>query len=104
MSKSTLVGIRDRIVVEPIAADDKKHRALGLVFSTADLDKSKRGRVVSVGAGLVATDGTPIALAVREDDIVVFDKMAGKTVFSYGKELVILRENEILCVEREPSA
>lgn len=101
--KSTISPIRDRIVVE-VQEPDRKHLTVSVLVmpDTIALDDVSRGIVLAVGPGFLTAEGAQIPLGIEEGQTVLFDKMSGKKVLSYGKSLLILREQEVLGVENKP--
>ncbi|RKN82198.1 MULTISPECIES: co-chaperone GroES [Paenibacillus] len=85
----------DRVVLEPIAKEETT--ASGIVLPDSAKEKPQEGKIVAVGSGHVK-DGQRIALEVKEGDRVLFSKYAGTEVKFEGKELLILRESDILAV------
>lgn len=70
--------LEDRIVVEPLAAEQTT--ASGLVIPDTAQEKPQEGKVVAVGPGRVADNGERITVDVSEGDVVLFSK--------YGVEAV----------------
>ena len=64
---------------------------------TTAKEKPQEGKVVAVGSGTLK-DGERIALEVKEGDRVLFSKYAGTEVKFEGKELLIMRESDILAI------
>jgi chaperonin GroES len=60
-------------------------------------EKPQEGKVVAAGSGTLK-DGERIALEVKEGDRVIFSKYAGTEVKFEGRELLIMRESDILAV------
>jgi len=52
--------------------------------------------VVAVGAGAKDEDGDRIAMDVKEGDKVLFGKWSGTEITLDGKELLIMKESDIL--------
>ena len=97
MSKEKDSKIRpldDRIVVEPLEAEEKT--AGGILLPDTAKQKPQRGRVVAVGPGKMLDDGKRAALAVAKGDEVLYGKYAGNDVKIGPKELKILRESDVL--------
>jgi chaperonin GroES len=97
MSKDKDSKIRpldDRIVVEPLEAEEKT--AGGILLPDSAKQKPQRGRVVAVGPGKLLDDGKRAALAVAKGDEVLYGKYAGSDVKVGSKEVKILRESDIL--------
>ncbi len=97
MSKEKDSKIRpldDRIVVEPLEAEEKT--AGGILLPDSAKQKPQRGIVVAAGPGKMLDNGTRAALAVAKGDEVLYGKYAGNDVKLGGKEVKILRESDIL--------
>ena len=84
----------DRVLVKRKEAPKKTKS--GLLLPSASTEKLNQGIVLAVGQGHVTNDGETRSLQVNVDDVVVFGKFAGNTVQVDGKELLILKEEEIL--------
>lgn len=57
-----------------------------------------KGKVVAVGSGTIAPDGTIIPLTVRKSDRVMWKFGTGTEVVRDGKTMVMLREDDLLGV------
>lgn len=90
----TLKPLDDRIVVEPLSAEEKT--AGGIVLPDSAKEKPQRGKVVAVGPGRLLDSGErhPIALAVGDE--VLFAKYGGTEIEVDGVDVKILREQDIL--------
>jgi len=89
-----LKPLYDRVVVERSEAEEKT--AGGIVLPDTAKDKQKKGKVVAVGIGQQLESGKVVPLEVKKGDVVVFGAYAGSEVKVDGKELLILKESEIL--------
>lgn len=85
----------DRVVIEPM--DKEETTASGIVLPDTAKEKPQEGKVVAVGSGTLK-DGERIPVEVKEGDRVLFSKYAGTEVKYEGKELLIMRENDILAI------
>ena len=97
MSKEKDSKIRpldDRIVVEPLEAEEKT--AGGILLPDSAKQKPQRGRVLAVGPGKLLDNGQRAALAVAKGDEVLYGKYAGNDVKLGTKEVKILRESDVL--------
>ena len=92
----SLRPLDDRVVVEPLEAEEKTSG--GILLPDTAKDKPKEGTVVAVGPGRVLDNGEVKALEVKKGDRVLFGGFAGSEVKLDGKELLILSESEILAV------
>ena len=85
----------DRVVIEPAAKEEKT--ASGIVLPDTAKEKPQEGTIVAVGSGHLK-DGVRVALEVKEGDRVLFSKYAGTEVKFEGRDLLILRESDILAI------
>ncbi len=88
--------LHDRVLVERIEAESKT--AGGIIIPDTAKEKPAESKVVAVGAGVFDDAGKRIALDVKVGDRVLFAKWGGTEVKVDGKELVILKESDILAV------
>jgi chaperonin GroES len=86
--------LHDRVLVERIESDEKT--AGGLIIPDSAKEKPSEGLVVAVGAGAKDDDGERIALDVKAGDKILFGKWSGTEVVIDGKELLIMKESDIL--------
>lgn len=84
----------DRIVVEPMEAEERT--AGGIVLPDTAKEKPQKGKVLAVGEGRVTDDGKRIPVSVKKGDVVLYAKYGGTEIKVDGKELLILRESDIL--------
>ena len=99
MAKEKEVQLRirpldDRVVVEPLEADEKT--AGGILLPDTAKQKPQRGRVVAVGPGKLRDNGERTPVSVVKGDEVLYGKYAGSDVKLGTKEVKILRESDIL--------
>ena len=94
MAKLKLRPLDDRVVVEPMEAEEKT--AGGILLPDAAQEKPQRGKVVAVGVGKLLDSGKRGELSVTVGDEVIFGKYGGTEVEVDGREVKILRESDIL--------
>lgn len=94
MAKINIRPLDDRVVVEPLAAEEKT--AGGIVLPENAKEKPQRGKVVAVGPGKLLDSGERGAVSVNVGDEVIFGKYGGTEIEIDGTEVKILRENDIL--------
>lgn len=93
----TIKPLEDRVLVEPLAAEQTT--ASGLVIPDTAKEKPQEGRVVATGPGRFDNEGSKrIPLDVAEGDIVVFSKYGGTELKYDGKEYLLLGARDILAV------
>ena len=84
----------DRIVVEPMEAEEKT--AGGIVLPDTAKEKPQKGKVVAVGDGKMLDDGERAPLSVKKGDVVLYAKYGGTEIKVEAKDLLILRESDVL--------
>ena len=84
----------DRVVVEPLEAEDKSTG--GILLPDTAKQKPQRGRVVAVGKGKMNDKGERAALSVAKGDEVIFGRYTGNEIEVDGREVKIMRESDIL--------
>src|SRR5947209_279490 len=84
----------DRVVVEPLEAEEKT--AGGILLPDTAKQKPQRGRVLAVGPGKLSDKGQRTAVSVVTGDEVIYGRYAGNDIQVDRKELKILRESDIL--------
>src|ERR1700681_2049176 len=95
--KETSLKVRpldDRVVVEPLEAEEKT--AGGILLPDSARQKPQRGRVLAVGPGKLLDSGKRAALNVAKGDEVLYGRYAGSDIEVERKEIKILRESDIL--------
>ncbi|GEN36230.1 MULTISPECIES: co-chaperone GroES [Aneurinibacillus] len=90
-----LKPLGDRVIIEPIAKEETT--ASGIVLPETAKEKPQEGKVVAVGSGRIE-NGERIALEVQEGNRVIYSKYAGTEVKFGDKELLIMRESDILAI------
>ncbi len=89
----------DRVIVEPLEEEVQTFAGGQLILPDTAKEKPQQGKVLAVGPGRRDEDGKYIPMDVKVGDIVVYAKYAGTTFKTRdGKELLILKESDILAV------
>ena len=91
--------VYDRVLVRVLEVD--KVSAGGIVLADQSAEPSNRGLVLAVGEGKRNKDGVVIPLNVKENDVVMFNAVAGQPVKINGEELIVLREDDIFAVDED---
>lgn len=94
MAKIKIRPLDDRVVVEPIEAEEKT--AGGIVLPDSAKEKPQRGTVVAVGPGRLLDNGQRGELSVVVGDEVIYGKYGGTDIEINGDDVKILRESDIL--------
>ena len=88
--------LHDRLIVKRM--DEERKTASGIVIPDSAAEKPDQGEVLAIGTGKVMEDGKVTPLDVKVGDRVLFGKYAGQTVRVQGKELLVMREEDIMGV------
>jgi chaperonin GroES len=91
------MGIRplhDRVLVEPLTAEEKT--AGGIIIPDTAQEKPQEGKIIAVGNGAKGEDGKAQSLDVKKGDKVLYGKWSGTEVKVDGKDLLIMKESDIM--------
>ncbi|BDB29463.1 10 kDa chaperonin [Cupriavidus sp. TA19] len=88
--------LHDRVIVKRLDAEHKT--ASGIVIPDTAAEKPDQGEVLAVGPGKRLGDGHVGAPSVKIGERVLFGKYAGTTVKLEGEEVLVMRDEDILCV------
>jgi len=94
MAKISIRPLDDRVVIEPMAAEETT--AGGIVLPDAAQEKPQRGTVIAVGPGKLLESGERGELSVTVGDEVIYGKYGGTEIEIDGSDVKILREADIL--------
>jgi len=94
MAKIKIRPLDDRVVVEPLEAEETT--AGGIVLPDSAKEKPQRGTVVAVGAGRLLESGERGDVSVAVGDEVIYGQYGGTDIELNGSEVKILRESDIL--------
>ena len=88
--------LHDRVLVERTEAETKT--AGGIIIPDSAKEKPAEGTVIAIGHGTRDSNGKLIPLDVKVGDKVLFAKWGGTEVKIDGKEVIIMKESDILAV------
>ncbi|MCP5084170.1 MAG: co-chaperone GroES [Alphaproteobacteria bacterium] len=86
--------LHDRVLVRRVAEDTKT--AGGIIIPDTAQEKPMEGEIISAGSGAKSEDGTVTPLDVKKGDRVLFGKWSGTEVKVDGKDLLIMKESDIM--------
>ena len=92
----SLRPLHDRVIVERLEQETKT--ASGIVLPDAAAEKPDQGKVVAVCNGKILEDGKVRPLDVKVGDKVLFGKYSGQAVKVDGKEVLVMREDDIMAI------
>ncbi len=85
----------DKVVVEILETEERTKS--GFILPSAAQEKQQMAKIVAVGPGGII-DGKEVVMQVKEGDTVLFAKYAGSEFKVDGKELIIIRQSDILAI------
>ena len=96
---SKIKPLADYLLIEPL----QKETTLpsGIVIPDTAKEKPQEGRVVEVGPGKQDEDGKRIGMEVKVGDKVMFKKWGGTEVKVEGKEMLLVKEEDVLAIVEE---
>lgn len=88
--------LHDRVLVEPLTAEEKTSG--GIIIPDTAQEKPQEGKIVAVGKGARNEDGKPQPMDVKKGDKILYGKWSGTEVKLDGKELLIMKESDIMAI------
>ncbi len=88
--------LHDRVIVEALDAEEKT--AGGIIIPDTAQEKPSEGKVIAVGPGLRGDDGKVQKPDVKKGDRILYGKWSGTEVKVDGKDLLIMKESDIMGV------
>ena len=95
-TKVVLKPLEDRIVVEPLEAEQVT--ASGLVIPDTAKEKPQEGKVLAVGPGRFDDKGSRVPVDVKVGDVVLYSKYGGTEVKYSGQEYLVLSARDVLAI------
>ncbi|MBR0902716.1 co-chaperone GroES [Bradyrhizobium liaoningense] len=94
--------LHDRVLVRRVDAEEKTSG--GIIIPDTAKEKPQQGEIIAVGPGGRNEQGQLVPLDVKTGDRVLFAKWSGTEVKIDGKELLIMRESDLLGVVEKTEA
>ena len=94
----TLKTVLNKVIVEPVEAETVTKG--GIIIPDTAQEKPQMAEVVAVGPGGLI-DGKEVTMQVNVGDKVLYSKYAGSEFKLDGKEVIILRQSDILAIVNE---
>lgn len=88
--------LHDRVLVRRIEEDEKTPG--GVIIPDTAKEKPIEGKVLAVGPGYRDEKGKLHRLDVKVGDRILFAKFSGSEIDLEGKEVLVIRESDILAV------
>jgi chaperonin GroES len=90
-----VIPLFDKVVIEPIEAEEKTKS--GIILPTAAQEKQQMAKVLAVGPGGLV-DGKDVKMQVKVGDKILYSKYSGSEFKLDGRDVTILRQNDILAI------
>jgi len=94
--KGRLLG--DNVLVKIEEAKETKIGGI-IIPDTATKEKPQEGTVILVGPGKMTKSGQIIPMSVKENDVVLFEKYAGREVKIDDQKYIIISQDNIFFVK-----
>jgi chaperonin GroES len=91
-----VMPLGDHVLVEPMERETTT--SLGIVLPETVKEKPQKGTVLAVGPGRRDDQGNRVPMDLSVDDRVLFAKYSGTEIKLGDRELLILREGDVLAV------
>jgi chaperonin GroES len=88
--------LHDRVIVKRM--EEERTSPGGIVIPDAAAEKPIKGEVIAVGKGKILENGEVRALDIKKGDKVLFGKYSGTEVKVDGKDLLVMKEDDIMAV------
>ena len=88
--------LHDRVIVERL--EEERTSAGGIIIPDSATEKPIQGKIVAVGKGKILESGEVRALELKIGDKVLFGKYGGTEVKIDGKDLLVMREEDVMAV------
>lgn len=86
--------LHDRVLVQRVESEEKT--ASGIIIPDTAQEKPMQGKVVAVGSGAKADNGSVTPMDVKEGDSILFGKWSGTEIKIDGTEYLIMKESDIM--------
>lgn len=102
MSETSLIPklkikpVGDRILVQSV--EGKEQVRGGVIIPDRAKEKSQEAKIVALGTGTTAKDGTTPAFEVQVGDTVLLGRSAGSEVTLDSEKYTLVREDDILAI------
>lgn len=88
--------LSDYLLIEPLQGETKLPS--GIVIPDTAKEKPQEGKVLAVGTGKRDDSGNIVPMSVKAGDIVMFKKWGGTEMKIEGKDLLLVKEEDILAI------
>ncbi len=86
--------LHDRVVIRRM--EEERTSVGGIVIPDSATEKPIQGEVIAIGRGKILENGDVRPLDVKVGDRILFGKYSGTEVKLDGKDLLVMREDDIM--------
>jgi chaperonin GroES len=86
----------DRVLIKPLEEEEQQRG--GIIIPDTAKEKPQQGKVLAVGPGAHADDGSRMPMEVSVGDKVLYGKYSGTEVTIDGEDVLIMREADVLAI------
>lgn len=86
--------LHDRVLVKRLDSEEKTSG--GIIIPDSAKEKPMEGRIVAVGSGMRADNGSLVPLDVKEGDTILFGKWSGTEIKIGGEEYLVMKEADVM--------
>ena len=95
-SASKIKPLSDYLLIEPLSRETTLPS--GIVIPDTVKEKPQEGKVLAVGSGKRDDSGNKVPMEVKVGDVVMYKKWGGSEIKADGKELLLVKEEDILAI------
>ena len=88
--------LQDRVLVERVDQEEKSSG--GIIIPDTAQEKPMEGKIMAVGKGARNKEGKVYPLDVKKGDRILFGKWSGTEVKLDGKDVMVMKESDIMGV------
>lgn len=88
--------LHDFVLIEP--AEQETTLPSGLVLPDSAKEKPQKGKIVAAGPGKSKDNGEIKKISVKVGDLVMYKKWGGTELKIEGKDLLMMREDDLIAV------
>jgi chaperonin GroES len=89
----------DRVIVEP--SEEEQKTSSGVYLPDSAQERPQRGVIIAVGPGRFDDNGKRVVMELKAGDKVLFAKYGGTEVKMGDKDILVLKESDILAIIQE---
>lgn len=88
--------LSDYLLIDPLERETKLPS--GIVIPDTAKEKPQEGKVLSIGPGRRDDKGNIIPMDIKSGDVVMYKKWGGTEVKVEGKDLLLVKEEDVLAI------